>query len=204
MKQSLKITRDQKELTPEQLKLAKEYAQQEIKKHLSTKRVSKKLVNSYVMNAYKVSGNKLPDKIRWFKSPMESSKYWASVWDSVRASVGDSVGDSVRASVRAYYDADYNSFLGYFHENFEENKIVWLLKLSENTTGYYFYKNECWIVDKPKTLDLDEKGRLHSVKGKAKLVHPEHDTINFPNGTWMVSNEREWDYVENDLVKVRD
>lgn len=45
---------------------------------------------------------------------------------------------------------------------------------------------------------------LFAVKGKAKLVHPEHDTINFPDGTWMVSNEREWDYVENDLVKVRD
>lgn len=45
---------------------------------------------------------------------------------------------------------------------------------------------------------------LFTVKGKAKLVHPEHDTIDFPEGTYMVTNEREWDYIENDLVKVRD
>jgi len=195
MKKSLKITRDQKELNPEQLEEAKKYAQREIKKHLSTKRVSKKLVNSYVMNAYKVAGQKLPKKIRWFKSPLESSKHWASVgdsvmasvgasvwdsigasvwasvgdsvWDSVWASVRDSVGASVWDSVGAYYDANINSYYGFFNEYFEKNKIVWLLKLSENTTGYYFYKNECWIVDKPKTLDLDEQGRLHSVKGKA-------------------------------------
>jgi len=45
---------------------------------------------------------------------------------------------------------------------------------------------------------------LFTIKGKAKLVHPEHAEISFPEGTWMVTNEREWNYIENDLVKVRD
>lgn len=45
---------------------------------------------------------------------------------------------------------------------------------------------------------------LFSVKGKAKLVHEEHGTIDFPEGTWMVTTEREWDYVESDMNKVVD
>lgn len=45
---------------------------------------------------------------------------------------------------------------------------------------------------------------LFTVKGKAKLIHPEHDTIVFPEGTYMVSNEREWDYINLEMTKVRD
>ena len=45
---------------------------------------------------------------------------------------------------------------------------------------------------------------LFSIKGKAKLVHPEHDTIEFGTGTYMVINEREYNYVEKQLEKVRD
>lgn len=45
---------------------------------------------------------------------------------------------------------------------------------------------------------------LFTVKGKAKLVHPEHDTIEFGAGTYLVVNEREYNYVEKMLEKVRD
>lgn len=45
---------------------------------------------------------------------------------------------------------------------------------------------------------------LFTVRGKAKLVHPEHDTIEFSTGTYMVINEREYNYVEKQLEKVRD
>ena len=203
MKLSLRITKDQTELTPEQFSEAKKYAKEQIKKFLSTDKVDKKLVETYAMNAYKVSGTKLPKKIRWFKSPEAMCQYKASVWDSVRDSVWDSVRDSVRdsvgasvwdsvrdsvgasvwdsvgasvgasvwdsvgASVRAYYDADDWSFYGFFIKYFRKNDIVWLLKLSENVTGYAFYEKECWLVEHPKTLDRDNLGKLHSVKGKA-------------------------------------
>lgn len=45
---------------------------------------------------------------------------------------------------------------------------------------------------------------LFTVKGKAKLVHPEHDTIEFDSGTYVVINEREWNYVDKLMEKVRD
>lgn len=45
---------------------------------------------------------------------------------------------------------------------------------------------------------------LFSIKGKAKLVHQEHDAINLGEGTYMVINEREHDYVEKIIKKVRD
>lgn len=43
-----------------------------------------------------------------------------------------------------------------------------------------------------------------SVKGKAKLVHPEHGTTHFSAGTYIVIPEREFDYIENNLKVVRD
>jgi hypothetical protein len=43
-----------------------------------------------------------------------------------------------------------------------------------------------------------------TVKGTAKLVHPEHDTISFGSGSYIVSMEREYDYAEESLKSVRD
>ena len=45
---------------------------------------------------------------------------------------------------------------------------------------------------------------LFSIKGKAKLVHQEHDTISLSEGTYMVINEREHDYVEETMKIVKD
>lgn len=42
------------------------------------------------------------------------------------------------------------------------------------------------------------------VTGKATLTHPEHKPIDFKSGTYIVTTEREFDYVENTLKKVRD
>lgn len=43
-----------------------------------------------------------------------------------------------------------------------------------------------------------------TVTGKAKLVHPEHDTIEFPAGTYVVMNEREFDYINQEISRVQD
>lgn len=43
-----------------------------------------------------------------------------------------------------------------------------------------------------------------TVKGKAKLVHPEHDTINFTSGTYVVIQEREFDYISQEIARVQD
>jgi hypothetical protein len=47
--------------------------------------------------------------------------------------------------------------------------------------------------------------RTHfTVKGKAKLVHPEHGTLEFTSGNYVVSMEREYDYIDQTLKAVRD
>lgn len=43
-----------------------------------------------------------------------------------------------------------------------------------------------------------------TLTGKAKLTHPEHDSITFPKGNYIVSVEREFDYVEEQMKAVRD
>lgn len=43
-----------------------------------------------------------------------------------------------------------------------------------------------------------------TIKGKAKLVHQEHDTIHFTSGTYIVSMEREYDYLEETMKAVQD
>ena len=45
---------------------------------------------------------------------------------------------------------------------------------------------------------------LFSVSGKARLIHPDHDTIKFKSGTYTVIKEREFDYIENTLKQVVD
>lgn len=42
------------------------------------------------------------------------------------------------------------------------------------------------------------------IKGKARLTHQEHDAINFLAGTYVVINEREFDYIEQTLTQVKD
>ena len=168
------IKEGQQKLTKYQEKYLKWFAKKQIEKYLSTKQtLSDKQINICVNNAYKVSGLDIPKKIRWFKSPEEFCKHWDSVrdsvrnsvwdsvWNSVRDSVWDSVWDSVRNSVRAYYDGDDLSFYRLFNNYFKENDLVWLSKISENVTGYGFYKNECWLARKPTILTRDEEGRLH-------------------------------------------
>ncbi len=43
-----------------------------------------------------------------------------------------------------------------------------------------------------------------TLTGKAKLTHPEHDTIPFEPGTYVVINEREFDYIEQSMKQVVD
>lgn len=78
------------------------------------------------------------------------------------------------------------------------NKIERLVVAEGEQTGHHHV-----LIAQTDSVLLGDK-TLFTVKGKAKLIHPEHDTIDFPEGTYMVTNEREWDYIENDLVKVRD
>lgn len=45
---------------------------------------------------------------------------------------------------------------------------------------------------------------VFEVKGKAKLVHPEHKTINFDSGVYVVIHEHEYDYAEESMRQVID
>lgn len=80
-----------------------------------------------------------------------------------------------------------------------ENKQVKEIVIAEGEqTGH----NHVLIAETDSVILGDKT--LFTVKGKAKLIHPEHDTIEFPSGTYMVTNEKEFDYINKELVKVRD
>lgn len=80
-----------------------------------------------------------------------------------------------------------------------KNKISKKLVIAEGeVTGH----NHVLIAQTDSTILGDKT--LFTIKGKAKLVHPEHDTIVFSEGTYMVSNEKEFDYINLELTKVRD
>lgn len=106
----------------------------------------------------------------------------ASVWNSMEASVrnkvqagigildgGDSrsyiMWDRVRDSVVAFSNACLLTFLRFFHELFEENRLIHMARFNEMVSGYRLGSREAWVVCKPTVLKLDERGRPHSASG---------------------------------------
>ena len=80
-----------------------------------------------------------------------------------------------------------------------EGKATKRLTIAEGeVTGHHHV-----LVAEGKSVIRGTKTKFE-VTGKAKLVHPEHDTINFTSGVYVVIPKREWDYVEQTLVAVRD
>lgn len=105
----------------------------------------------------------------------------ASVVDNVSTSAMDSVGivvggrvvcivvvsvrNSVWASVWAYAGEPWLAFYQFFHEVFEENKLIHLARFNAMVSGYRLGSKEAWLVRKPVRLERDEQGRLHSADG---------------------------------------
>ncbi|MBO0792339.1 MAG: hypothetical protein J2P36_15525 [Ktedonobacteraceae bacterium] len=100
----------------------------------------------------------------------------ADVWNSVATIVGNSVWNSildsrscqrsiVGASVAAFYNARVLELYRFFHEMFEENKLIHLAHFNEMVSGYRLDEKEAWVVCKPTFLELDAQGRLHSASG---------------------------------------
>ncbi len=179
-----KIVPGQERLSPKQEAYARQFAQERVAAMLSTAAIDEREAEDHLRAAYTVAGLEPPRSIRWFESPIDfvmacvhRASVWDSVWDSVRASVGASVGasvwDSVRASVGAsvrdsvgaYYDENWLAFYQFFHEVFEENKLIHLALFNEMVSGYRAGSQEAWLVRKPCVLKRDEQGRLHSASG---------------------------------------
>jgi len=80
-----------------------------------------------------------------------------------------------------------------------EGKVTKRLTIAEGeVTGHHHV-----LVAEGKSVIRGTKTKFE-VTGKAKLIHPEHDTIEFSSGVYIVIPEREWDYVEQTLVAVKD
>ncbi len=158
-----KIVRGQERLTPEQEAYARQFAQEHIASMLSTTAIDEAEAERHLREAYRVARSRPPAAIRWFDSPIAFilDSVRASVWDSVRASVGA----SVRASVGAYYNENWLAFYQFFHEVFEENKLIHLALFNEMVSGYYLGSKEALLVRKPVILERDDQGRLHSASG---------------------------------------
>lgn len=83
-------------------------------------------------------------------------------------------------------------------ENTEGTPVQKLTVAEGEMTGNYHI-----LVADAKSSIVGTKTKF-SVTGKALLTHPEHKPIEFKSGTYIVTTEREFDYVENTLKKVRD
>ncbi|MBV9228138.1 MAG: hypothetical protein JOZ18_02405 [Chloroflexi bacterium] len=106
----------------------------------------------------------------------------AGVWQSMEAGVRNRVwtgistlhsGDGsayilwerVRDSMVAFYMARLFAFLRFFHELFEENKLIHMARFNEMVSGYKLESGEARVVRKPTVLKWDEQGRLHNDSG---------------------------------------
>lgn len=52
--------------------------------------------------------------------------------------------------------------------------------------------------------DIIGDNKHFTLTGKAKLVHPEHDTIEFEKGNYIVRLEKEFDYIKSTIESVQD
>jgi len=57
------------------------------------------------------------------------------------------------------------AFLRFFHELFEENKLIHMARFNEMVSGYKLESGEARVVRKPTVLKWDEQGRLHNDSG---------------------------------------
>ncbi|HEU5378634.1 MAG TPA: hypothetical protein VFV38_24705 [Ktedonobacteraceae bacterium] len=89
----------------------------------------------------------------------------AGVKAGVEAGVKAGVEANVWASVIAYKEASYFAVCQFFHEVFEENKLIHLARFNELVSGYWLGRKEAWVVRKPVLLERDERGRLHNASG---------------------------------------
>jgi len=96
---------------------------------------------------------------------IELDNMWHSVSDYVWSDMKKGVMNSVMNSVRAIREAHMLACYRFFHEVYEENKLIHLSRLSEMVSGYRLGIREAWLVRKPTSLELDIQERLHSATG---------------------------------------
>jgi hypothetical protein len=111
-------------------------------------------------------GYHLWNEVRNHMSANIGTSMWAIVQTSMPGSAV-SVGGwkSVMGSLQAYSDAGELAISRFFHEAFEENKLIHLARFNEMVSGYWLGSRETWLVRKPVILQRDEEGRLHNVSG---------------------------------------
>lgn len=114
-------------------------------------------------------GARLWDRLPDYLQDSVQKEVLAHDWDRAQTSVPDSAGNSVShrvmASVLAYYMENHLVFYQFFHEVFEENRLIHLARFNEMVSGYHLGSKEAWLVRKPMRLERDEQGRLHSTDG---------------------------------------
>jgi hypothetical protein len=108
-----------------------------------------------------------------------------SIWVTVRSEVGGMVyagvdacmrdrvdlrvwgrmSDSASVGARAFSHARLLAFHRFFHEMFEENKLIHLARFNEMVSGSQLGDREAWVVRKPTLLEWDTQGQLHSASG---------------------------------------
>jgi hypothetical protein len=87
-------------------------------------------------------------------------------WDSVTARIGASLWDSTGVGVKSFHDAAWLSFYYFFNVYLTPNDLQALARFNEMVSGYWLGREKAVIVRRPRVLERDAAGRLHSATGK--------------------------------------
>ncbi|RJG05420.1 hypothetical protein D3870_04735 [Noviherbaspirillum cavernae] len=102
------------------------------------------------------------------------------IWENIASPIGEHVktcaSGSAQASGYGQHDAYWLSFYAYFREveglEEETEQITGLLDLAKTAGWFTPHARVCWVSERPRTLSLNDKGKLHSSDGPA-LTYPD-------------------------------
>lgn len=162
----------QQELILAQEAEAARFAEERIRRQLSTEPVDEQEAEALLRQAYHVAKVPPPQRIQWVDGPLQLVALASHrVEVTVYASLWNSSDTSVVASVRAYASAEKLAFYCFFDVYLAPNDLHALACFNELVSGYWLGQDLAIIVRRPKVLSRDTAGHLHSATGRCIAYH---------------------------------
>lgn len=161
------------EITPEQTARFDEWAKKWIAIGLSTEPAEFERAGKAALKCYEYAKLTAPEHVLHFGSP-----FGASIGGALAVSLiaGEIDQNEMKNTVQNLYHgclwASWGAYVSFFRDVMHwENPVLERFAVEEElilTCGWvWWHEKVCIIVDRPKEINLDENGRLHSVTGPA-------------------------------------
>jgi hypothetical protein len=92
-------------------------------------------------------------------------------WDWNHEGLRDAIEEIRSASVAAYREAPWLASDRFFDEYWEPNDLHALAHFNEMVSGYWLGQDLALLVRRPRRMERDAAGRLHSATGKCIEYH---------------------------------